>query len=72
MARVRASIDLRELALTISLLGARYVTVKDLSVMLGVSTRSAGKIMAKMERMGLARKYSRRAYIILAGPRRPL
>jgi Mn-dependent DtxR family transcriptional regulator len=67
LARVRATIDLYSLALAIALLGVKYVTARDLSAMLGVSTRSAGRIIARMERMGLVRRYSRRAYVLEHG-----
>lgn len=44
--------------------GKRYVRVKDLSEILGVSTKTAGRLMARLEREGYVRRYSNRAYRI--------
>jgi Mn-dependent DtxR family transcriptional regulator len=46
---------------------ARYVRIRDLAEMLGVSTRSAGKLLARMEDHGLARRYSNTVYEVLYG-----
>ena len=64
MAKIRTMIDLYSLALLIASTGVKYITAKDLSALLGVSTRSAGRIMAKMERMGLLKRYSNQAYMV--------
>jgi len=63
--RIRATLDLEMLARALALTGRRYVTVKQVSGMLGVSTRTAGKIMSRLEDMGLARRYSLRAFELL-------
>ena len=42
----------------------RYIRTKDLAEMLGVSTRSAGKLLARMEYLGLVRRYSNSVYEI--------
>ncbi|KSW12335.1 hypothetical protein CF15_06235 [Pyrodictium occultum] len=55
-------IDVSRLASTLLTLGYIYVTVDQLAYILGVSTRTAGRILAEMARRGLARRWSRRAY----------
>lgn len=45
--------------------GKRYVTVREVSSMLGVSTRTAGRILARLEREGYVERYSKKAYRIL-------
>ena len=47
-------------------LGKTYITVSEVSSLLGVSTYSAGKILAQLARQGLLVKWSRRAYKVLA------
>ncbi len=42
----------------------RYIRTRDLAEMLGVSTRSAGKLLARMEDLGLVRRYSNNVYEI--------
>ena len=46
--------------------GKRYVTIKDVSKMLGVSTRTAGRILARLEKEGYLERYSRTAYRVVA------
>lgn len=46
----------------------RYVTVARAAALLGVSPRTAGKVLAWLERQGLARRHSRRAYELLVRP----
>ena len=65
MATMRVEIDLRKLALSMARRGLRYVRVSDLEEMLGVSPVSAGKILSRMAREGLARRFSVRAYELL-------
>ena len=43
----------------------RYVTVARAAALLGTSHRAAGKVLAWLERQGLARRYSRYTYEIL-------
>ena len=45
--------------------GKRYITVKEVSRMLGVSTRTAGRILAVLEREGYVERYSRGAYKVV-------
>jgi len=51
-----------KLAQALTSSGIRYMRVKDLAAMLGVSMRTAGKLLAAMERMGLAARWSTSAY----------
>jgi Mn-dependent DtxR family transcriptional regulator len=50
--------------------GKRYVTVRDLSLLLGVSTKTAGRLMARLEDEGFVRRYSNRAFKLVITPRR--
>ena len=61
MVKVKAIIDLEVLK---EKYRDRYVTPKMLSNDLGVSTKTAGRILAKMERLGMAQKLSSRLYKI--------
>ncbi|MCE4615057.1 MAG: hypothetical protein F7B60_05985 [Desulfurococcales archaeon] len=45
---------------------AKYIRIRDLAEMLGVSTRSAGKLLARMENYGLARRYSNTVYEVVS------
>lgn len=65
MATMRVEIDLRKLALSMARRGVRYIRVSDLEDMLGVSPVSAGKILSRMAREGLARRFSVRVYELL-------
>ncbi|MEM1968188.1 MAG: hypothetical protein QXT23_01975 [Acidilobaceae archaeon] len=42
--------------------GLNYVTAKRVSMLLGVSTKSAGRILARLEDEGFIERYSNRAY----------
>ncbi|MCE4606801.1 MAG: hypothetical protein F7B59_05670 [Desulfurococcales archaeon] len=64
--QVLVKLDLFRLAFYLSKkMGARYIRIRDLAEMLGVSTRSAGKLLARMEEYGLARRYSNTVYEVL-------
>ncbi|MCE4603253.1 MAG: hypothetical protein F7C08_00200 [Desulfurococcales archaeon] len=63
--RVKVTIDLRLLGELLASSGRRYVTVRQVSSMLGVSTRSAGRIMSMLEDMGYAVRFSERTYLLL-------
>ena len=68
MSRIRVSLDLNKLAeylaYTLSRDNRRYLTVDGLARSLGVSTRTAGRILSKLEAMGKVSRYSRRAYML--------
>jgi Mn-dependent DtxR family transcriptional regulator len=63
----KASIDTSKLAYALIIRGHIYVSVKTLSKMLGISTRTAGRILAEMEKHGLAVRWSRSTYKLLIG-----
>lgn len=58
---IRVRIDLLLLAGDLSRHG-RFVTVNGLSRRLGVSEKTAGKVLARMEKLGYARRFSYRTY----------
>ena len=59
---VRVSMNLALIAAILRGSGKRYITVREVSQMLGVSTRTAGKLLAKLESEGVVVRYSVRAY----------
>ena len=61
--KARVTIDLYQLAKELSS-NKRYISINYLSRRLAISEKTAGKILSKLERMGLARRYSNRAYEI--------
>lgn len=65
--RARVSLDLRSLCIKLYRMGLEFVTVEQLASMLSISTQSSGHILAKMERLGLAERFSRRTYRIKTG-----
>ena len=58
----RVYIDVRKLVSTLITLGYVYITVDQLASILGISTRTAGRILAEMSRRGLAKRWSKRTY----------
>ncbi len=67
--RVRVSLEF--VALVVTSLGKNYVTPSDLSNVLGISTRSAGKVLRALEVRGYVVRYSNRAYRVIARGGRP-
>ncbi len=63
MPRVR--VDPERLARALVLNGYSFVSVDQLANMLGISTRSAGRILAELRRRGLATRWSRRTYKLI-------
>ena len=61
---IRIKVDPLLIALTLVSYGYKYITIKRLSIILGSSSKTAGRILAELERMGIAKRYSRRAYVI--------
>ena len=62
---MKVDVDVRRLALYIARSGRRFVTLRDIERRLAVSRVAAGKLLAEMVRLGVARRYSSRAYEIL-------
>ncbi len=62
---ISVKLDVYRLAYYLSgRMGLRYIRTRDLAEMLGVSTRSAGKLLARMKDLGLVRRYSNNVYEI--------
>jgi len=69
---LRVRIDLRMLAYDYAMMGKRFVTLSDVQARLAVSRETAGRVLAAMERMGLARRWSSRSYEILVSAEPPV
>ncbi len=57
----RITVDLYTLSLLV-LRSEQFITAKKLAKVLGVSTKTAGKILAALEREGVVEKWSRKTY----------
>ncbi len=55
-----------------ALRGKKFVTIYEVARMLGVSTRTAGKILRRLEDLGLVERWSRRAYRVRSLAARPV
>lgn len=65
-ARIKVSVDPRRLHYGLAaLLGLEYVGVREISILLGIDRRAAGRLLAAMARMGLAVRWSRSYYKLL-------
>ncbi len=65
MKRMKITIDVANLLIELArLYGKRYITVKDLSRVLGVDIRTAGRILSRGELLGVASKISRKAIFV--------
>ncbi len=62
----RVGVSLEFIALVVASLGKNYVTPRDLSWVLGISTRSAGRVLRALEMKGYVVRYSNRAYRVIA------
>lgn len=60
--RAKVSLDLMSLYLRLHRMGIEFITVEELASMLSISTQSSGHLLAKMERLGLVERFSRRTY----------
>ncbi len=61
----RVYVSLEFIAGIVASLNKNYVTPKDLSLLLGISTKSAGKVLRALEGMGYVSRYSNRAYRVM-------
>ncbi len=59
--RMRVSVSPERLA-SLLLAGRRFVTVAELAEMLGSSRKAAGRILARLEELGLVERWSKTAY----------
>jgi DNA-binding IclR family transcriptional regulator len=64
---LKVSISVDFVAGIIRSLGKNYVTPKDLSEAMGISTKTAGRILRALESKGYVARYSNRAYRVLRG-----
>ncbi len=62
---MRLSVNIDLLGRAIASLGKNYVTPKDISEIIGVSTRTAGKILKALETRGYVVRYSNKAYRVI-------
>ena len=61
--RVRVSLDVRRLHESLTkLFGLEYAGPRELSALLGIDVRAAGRILSLMAREGLAVRWTRRVY----------
>jgi len=70
--KVSISLDSLVILLLAPFKGRRYITLSQVSGVLGVSTRSAGRILSKLEKAGYVRRYSSRTYEVLFNSDRPV
>ena len=59
--KISLSISVEEWA-RYALRGKNFVTVQEVARMLGVSTKTAGRILKRLEELGIVERWSRRAY----------
>ncbi len=45
-----------------ALRGRNFITVQEVARMLGVSTKTAGRVLKRLEQLGIVERWSRRAY----------
>ncbi len=66
---VKVKVGIAVVAALIRGSGKKYITVKEVSRLLGVSTKTAGRILSTLEKEGYVEKYSRGAYKIVQDSR---
>ena len=65
-ARIKVTVDARRLHYgLVTLLGLEYVGAREISLLLGIDRRAAGRLLAAMARMGLAVRWSRTYYKLI-------
>ena len=64
---IKVKVDVALVAAVIRGSGKKYVTARQISRMLGVSTRTAGRILARLESEGYLVRWSRRSYKVNFG-----
>ncbi len=63
-AKIKVSLNLKRISEMLLERKTKYITVRGLADALGISTKTAGKIMSKLADIGVVERYSRRAYRI--------
>ena len=61
---VRVKIDVRKLYEDLVASGRMFVSVEEVADRVYTNTLSAGRILSQLEKLGLARKWSRNVYVI--------
>ena len=61
---VRVKIDVRKLYEDLVASGRMFVSVEEIADRVYTNTLSAGRILSQLEKLGLARKWSRNVYVI--------
>ncbi|MCE4600764.1 MAG: HTH domain-containing protein [Desulfurococcales archaeon] len=64
-AAIKVTIDLELLAMDLYKNNKKYITIQEIARRLGVSERTAGKVLSRLERLGFVKRYSSRAYELL-------
>ena len=64
--KISLSISIEEWA-RYALRGRSFITVQEVARMLGVSTKTAGRILKRLEELGMVERWSRRAYRVRLG-----
>lgn len=62
--KINVTIDLRLLALRIMDRGKRFIKVNELAYELGTSTKTAGKILVSLAKLGYVAKWSDGVYMV--------
>ena len=62
---IRVKMNAAVLAAILAGTGKTYISVKEASKLLGVSTKSAGKILARLEEEGYLIRWSKRTYKVV-------
>lgn len=61
-ARIRVTLRVQDLVLIAKRWGKPYIRIKDFALHLGVSTRVAGKLLARLEELGILSRYSQNVF----------
>ena len=65
-AAIKVTIDLELLATDLYKNNKKYITIREIARKQGVSERTAGKVLSKLEHLGYVKRYSSRAYELLS------
>ncbi|MEB3759908.1 MAG: hypothetical protein GSR81_03580 [Desulfurococcales archaeon] len=69
MRKMKVTLDIVSFVESVRILtGKRYISIKDVSRILGVDERTAGRILSKAVSIGIAKRISRRAVLFVDDP----
>ncbi len=69
MRKMRVTLDIVSFVESVRILtGRRYISIKDVSRILGVDERTAGRILSKAVSIGIATRVSRRTVLFVDDP----